>query len=167
MPDAPRLQSRFIWQEAPLGALTLSECNGFLTGITWDARELTHPADTPLLREAIRQLAAYFKGELKRFELPLAPTGTPFQQQVWRALQEIPYGETATYSDIARRIGRPQAVRAVGMANHRNPIAIVVPCHRVIGKNGHLTGYAGGLAVKSRLLQTEAAFSGKQICFPD
>ena len=107
--------------------------------------------------EACRQLKAYFEGELREFDLPLAPKGTVFQNQVWRALQQVKYGETASYLDIAKAIGNPKAVRAVGMANGRNPIAIVVPCHRIIGSNKSLTGYAGGLPRKQYLLNLEGA----------
>ena len=110
------------------------------------------------LKEAAQQLDAYWSGELFDFDLPLAPKGTPFQQKVWRALRKIPYGTTATYGEIARKIGSPTASRAVGAANGRNPIAIVVPCHRVIGANGTLTGYAGGLDMKRQLLAHESRF---------
>ena len=105
--------------------------------------------------EAVRQLEAYFAGTLRQFDLPLAPEGTPFQQRVWRALLDIPYGETVSYAEVARRIGRPAAVRAVGAANGQNPVAIVVPCHRVIGSDGRLVGYGGGLAMKAALLEHE------------
>lgn len=106
-------------------------------------------------REAARQLEAYFSGKLKSFDLKLAPEGTDFQKSVWKALCEIPCGETRTYKDIAVSIGKPKAYRAVGLANNRNPIAIIVPCHRVIGANGKLTGYASGLDVKAFLLKLE------------
>ncbi len=102
-----------------------------------------------------RQLEAYFRGERKRFDLPLAPRGTPFQRQVWQALGDIPYGEVVSYQDIARAIGNPKAVRAVGGANGRNPIPILVPCHRVIGRDGSLTGFGGGLETKRRLIELE------------
>jgi methylated-DNA-[protein]-cysteine S-methyltransferase len=102
-----------------------------------------------------RQLAAYFAGELRAFELPLVPTGTPFQQRVWSALQHIPYGATTTYGRLAEQLGQPGAMRAVGLANGRNPIAIIIPCHRVIGANGSLTGYGGGLQRKQWLLALE------------
>lgn len=110
----------------------------------------------PLARETVRQLEAYFAGKLWRFDLPLVPQGTPFQLKVWNALVEIPYGETCSYGQLAERIGSPAAVRAVGAANGANPIAIIVPCHRVIGANGKLTGYGGGLPVKQMLLELEA-----------
>lgn len=106
-------------------------------------------------REAIRQLRAYFAGELRDFDLAIAPVGTAFQKKVWRALRGIPYGKTVSYGELARRIGSPTASRAVGAANGRNPLPIVVPCHRVIGSDGALTGYAGGLDVKEKLLAIE------------
>jgi methylated-DNA-[protein]-cysteine S-methyltransferase len=101
------------------------------------------------------QLRAYFRGELKRFELALAPQGTAFQLRVWEALKEIPYGQVASYGDIAKAIGNPKAVRAVGGANARNPIPIIIPCHRVIGSDGSLTGFGGGLETKRRLIDLE------------
>lgn len=108
-----------------------------------------------LLSQAVRELEEYFAGERREFTFPTAAAGTPFQRLVWEALREIPYGETRTYGEIARRIGHPGAARAVGQANNRNPLPIVVPCHRVIGASGTLTGYAGGLDVKERLLELE------------
>jgi methylated-DNA-[protein]-cysteine S-methyltransferase len=111
--------------------------------------------DTGLLKEPAAQLTAYFKGALRRFYVPVAPQGTEFQQRVWAALQEIPYGETVSYGDLARRLGNPKAVRAVGLANGSNPISIIIPCHRVIGSNGALVGYGGGLANKQALLALE------------
>lgn len=108
-----------------------------------------------LFREATRQLEAYFSGKLESFDLKLAPEGTEFQKSVWKALCKIPYGETRTYKDIAASVGKPKAYRAVGLANNRNPIAIIVPCHRVIGSNGKLTGYASGLDLKAFLLKLE------------
>jgi methylated-DNA-[protein]-cysteine S-methyltransferase len=109
----------------------------------------------PVLAEAVRQLGAYFAGELRELDLPLAPRGTPFQLAVWRALTDVRYGETTSYGELAARIGRPRAVRAVGAANGANPLPIVVPCHRVIGADGSLTGYGGGLPVKRALLALE------------
>jgi len=106
------------------------------------------------------QFVAYFAGRLQRFELPLAARGTPFQQSVWHALCEIPYGETVSYLDIANAIGNPKAVRAVGAANSRNPLSIIVPCHRVIGRSGELTGYAGGIPIKRWLLALELEGKG-------
>jgi methylated-DNA-[protein]-cysteine S-methyltransferase len=111
--------------------------------------------DAAPLRETMRQLKAYFSGELQEFRLPLAPEGTEFQRKVWSALCDIPYGETISYGDLARRIRNPKAVRAVGTANGANPIPIVIPCHRVIGSDGTLTGYGGGLDIKEKLLGLE------------
>lgn len=118
-----------------------------------------HPAGHdphPLAIEAVRQLEAYFDGRLYRFDLPLDLHGSPFQLRVWNALLAVPYGETRSYRDIAASIGAPSAVRAVGAANGANPVAIVVPCHRIIGSGGKLTGYGGGLPLKKRLLELEA-----------
>lgn len=112
-----------------------------------------------LLREAANQLQAYFGGSLRQFHIPLDMSGTDFQKRVWRQLELIPYGETRSYRQIAAAIGRPAAVRAVGAANARNPVAIVVPCHRVIGAGGKLTGYGGGLPLKKRLLELEGAWT--------
>jgi len=109
----------------------------------------------PVLEAAAEQLREYFAGERTSFDLPLALDGTPFQQEAWRALADIPYGETVSYGEQARRLGRPDAVRAVGAANGANPIAIVLPCHRVIGADGSLTGFGGGLETKRRLLDLE------------
>lgn len=117
-------------------------------------------ADAGSLSEAERQLAAYFSGELQSFSVPLDMRGTDFQRQVWEALLSVPYGEYASYKDIAVMIGNPQAVRAVGGANNRNPVPVIVPCHRIIGTGGALVGYAGGLGIKSRLLQLEAEQAG-------
>jgi methylated-DNA-[protein]-cysteine S-methyltransferase len=149
---------------SPIGPLTLTAEGGALTAIDFGAPagfvdgaspEGAFPAD-PVLTEAARQLAAYFAGELRDFDLPLRPSGTPFQLTVWEALRRIPYGETVSYGELAVSIGRPAAARAVGSANHHNPLAIVVPCHRVIGADGTLTGYAGGLSIKSALLALES-----------
>ncbi len=111
--------------------------------------------------ETARQLRDYFNGRLRKFDLPLNPEGTPFQQSVWRALRHIPYGATRSYGEIAAAIGKPRAVRAVGAANGRNPLPIVIPCHRVIGGDGSLTGFGGGLDVKRALLELEASHAGK------
>lgn len=122
-----------------------------------DAPEAGLDSPTPLLRQAARQLEEYFAGRRKIFDLPLNPQGTPFQQKVWRALCAVPYGQTASYGRIAAAVGSPKACRAVGMANHANPVAIFIPCHRIIGSNGSLTGYGGGLEIKRALLALEAA----------
>lgn len=129
-----------------------------LARLRGSAAELRHaPGEFASLRS---QLVAYFAGELRDFDLPLAPVGSPFEQRVWRELQTIPYGTTTSYGAIARRLGVPNAARAVGAANGRNPIPIVIPCHRVIGSTGGLTGYGGGLARKRHLLDLEARHSG-------
>jgi methylated-DNA-[protein]-cysteine S-methyltransferase len=147
------------WMESPVGWLRLVAEGGALVALHMedDARGpagLSAAAD-PVLDEACRQLSAWFAGERTTFDLPLAPVGTPFQRAVWRALRDIPYGETRSYGQIAAAIGDPAAVRAVGAANGRNPLALIVPCHRVIGASGALTGYAGGLERKRWLLGHE------------
>lgn len=113
--------------------------------------------ETAMIQEAKKQLEEYFDGSRKKFDILLRPKGTPFQHQVWKALQEIPYGTTMTYGEIAKKIGNPKASRAVGHANNQNPIAIIIPCHRVIGANGTLVGYAGGVEKKQALLELEGA----------
>lgn len=117
----------------------------------------------PLLRRAADQLAAYFAGRRTRFSLPLAPQGTPFQRRVWEELLRIPYGETISYTELARRSGRPRAIRAAGAANGRNPLSIVVPCHRVVGKSGDLTDYGGGLDKKRALLELEGGLHPRHL----
>ena len=117
--------------------------------------EYIEPKDTPLLKETEKQLIEYFEGTRTTFDVPLNPKGTKFMKKVWTALQEIPYGEVQTYGQIAKKIGNPKAARAVGMANHRNPIPIIIPCHRVIGVNNKLVGYALGIEMKKFLLQWE------------
>lgn len=121
------------------------------------AQSRAHPAVLPLLAAACRQLHEYFAGQRQQFTLPLAPQGTKFQQTVWQALRTIPYGQTWSYGQLARQIGKPGASRAVGAANGRNPIPIIIPCHRVIGADGSLTGFGGGLPTKIALLQLEAS----------
>jgi methylated-DNA-[protein]-cysteine S-methyltransferase len=120
--------------------------------------------DSPL-REAARQIRAYFAGELRDFSLSLAPEGTPFQRTVWRALCSIPYGRMISYGDLARRVGKPSAARAVGAANGRNPLPVVVPCHRVIGADGGLTGYGEGLPIKAGLLELERRVAAQAVLF--
>jgi len=141
--------------ETPLSVLTAVETDGMLTALRFGGSVRQTEAPTPLLAETKRQLLQYFAGERRMFSLPLAPEGTAFQKTVWEALCGIRYGETASYGEIACRIGNEKAARAVGMANNRNPIPIIIPCHRVIGKDGTLTGYAGGLPVKEKLLALE------------
>ena len=143
---------------SPIGPLTLSGTAEAVTALEFgDARGDGGDRPSPLLERAARELEEYFRGTRRRFTVPLAPAGTPFQRRVWDALLEIPYGETAGYGEIAGRIGSPKACRAVGGANHRNPLPIFIPCHRVVGSGGQLTGYAGGLEIKRALLALEAA----------
>ena len=125
-----------------------------------ESQQLRFEPSAAKLRPYTRELEEYFSGSRREFSFPLDLRGTEFQLACWRALQQIPYGETRTYADIARAVGRPQGFRAVGMANNRNPVAIVVPCHRVIASDGTLCGYGGGLDVKRKLLQLEGALSG-------
>lgn len=143
----------------PIGPLFIREEDGAICAIDFIQGDLCPPA-TPLLAEAARQLTAYFAGELTAFDLPIHLEGTAFRMQCWQALQAIPYGETISYGEQARRIGNPKAVRAVGGANHHNPISIVVPCHRVIGADGTLTGYGGGVDKKAWLLMHERRVLG-------
>ena len=152
--------------DSPLGELTLLSDGTNLTGLYLPVHK-GGPPDTSAwhwdagpFATAVHQLEQYFAGELTTFDLPLAASGTPFQRQVWDALASIPYGATASYRDIATAIGSPRAVRAVGLANGRNPIPIVVPCHRVVGANGALTGYGGGLPAKQLLLDLESRVAG-------
>jgi len=154
---------------SPVGPLTLSAENGKLVAIRFGAEppDALRPGrahsecdasavDADILTEAAGQLEVYFAGRLREFDLPMRLSGTPFQVAVWGALRRIPYGETATYGGVAARVGCAAAARAVGSANGRNPLAIVVPCHRVIGADGTLTGYGGGLSAKAALLALEA-----------
>ena len=151
----------YTQMESPIGPLLLAGDESSLREIRFvNGRHSAKPdpawIDSPgQLREPVRQLRVYFAGKLEEFDLPLAPEGTPFQQKVWRELCEIPYGETISYGELARRIGNPNASRAVGLANGSNPIPIIIPCHRVIGSNGKLTGYGGGLPIKEKLLALE------------
>lgn len=148
---------------SPVGELLLLSNGTALTGLYMEPHAAKHLRDTarddPKFTAVKEQLAAYFAGDLTKFDLPLAPEGTEFQKQAWRALRKIPYGETVSYGEQARRIGQPAAFRAVGTANGQNPISIIVPCHRVIGANGSLTGYGGGLPRKRWLLAHEATHS--------
>ena len=146
---------RFTY-DTVLGSVTFVEEDGALLAITTHRPYEGIEQETALIKEANRQLSEYLKGERQMFDLPLNPRGTDFQKRVWRALCDIPYGETRSYKQIAEAIGNPKAVRAVGMANNRNPITIVVPCHRVIGADGKLVGYGGGLEMKEFLLRLES-----------
>jgi methylated-DNA-[protein]-cysteine S-methyltransferase len=159
--------------DSPIGPLTLIAENGRLAGVHMEITRYEPDAATlgtavgsdnePVLASAAKQLDAYFDGELTNFDLPLTLDGSPFQQTVWAALQDIPYGQTTSYGDLAKRIGSPSASRAVGLANGRNPVSIVVPCHRVIGADGSLTGYGGGMDRKRFLLALEQRVSGQTL----
>ena len=140
--------------DTPVGKMYLKSDGENITELKFGSCENDSPDE--VLIKAKTELEEYFAGARKSFTLPLRPEGTGFQRSVWRALCEIPYGETSTYSQIAEKIGNKKACRAVGMANNRNPIAIIIPCHRVVGANGSLTGYAGGLDKKEFLLELEA-----------
>ena len=149
-----------LLMSSPVGMLTLIEEEQALTEVRFGANVRDALLnDTPLLLQASRELEEYFRGERKAFTVPLSPRGTAFQKRCWEALCRIPYGETRTYAQQAAMIGNPKACRAVGMSNHRNPLPIFIPCHRVIGKNGTLTGYAGGLTIKETLLNIERMIS--------
>ena len=139
----------------PLGELTVHATNLGITAVKFDDDSVADEVPSAITEQACEQLREYFDGRLQTFTVPLAANGTTFQQQVWQALATLKFGQTASYSDIARLLGNPKSVRAVGMANSKNPIAIIVPCHRVIGANGTLTGYAGGLSRKAYLLHHE------------
>lgn len=151
--------------ESPVGLLRVARSAEGLVAIQFGAAERPVPPHWQEVEgpedEAVAQLRAYFAGELRRFDLPLAPSGTPFQRAVWAALCEIPYGTTVSYGALAQRLGRPGAVRAVGAANGRNPLPIVIPCHRVVAGDGTIGGYSGGFAVKRALLALEG------VHFPD
>ncbi|MEA5030905.1 MAG: methylated-DNA--[protein]-cysteine S-methyltransferase [Sphaerochaeta sp.] len=153
------MNKRYAVYTTDIGDLVIAEENGAITDVftgpdvpvTFHARK----EETPLTAQAADQMRQYLRGQRQTFTLPLAPHGTAFQQSVWKALTQIPYGQTCSYKDIAIAIGNPKAVRAVGMANHHNPISFIIPCHRVIGADGSLVGYGGGLALKKRLLDLE------------
>ncbi len=147
--------------ESPVGELLLAGDSNALRGVSFESSKHSVPPqagwkqDNAPFAEVIRQLQAYFRGELKEFDLPLVLEGREFQRRVWNALRTIPYGETISYAQLAARIRNPKAVRAVGLANGSNPIPIIIPCHRVIGSDGGLTGFGGGLPIKRKLLALE------------
>lgn len=153
-----------IWgyMTSPIGLLKITASDAAVTAVERIISEEEEPAgmedkmiEHPLIRQCCEELQEYFAGCRQSFDVPLAPSGTPFQKRVWNALCQIPYGKTRTYGEVAKMAGNPKASRAVGMANHRNPILILIPCHRVIGSDGSLTGYAAGLETKKYLLQLE------------
>lgn len=153
----------YLWMDSPVGQLKLVTNGQALCAILWETdkpnrvllQSMQQVEQHPILDLAQQQLTEYFKGQRQQFDIPLTAEGTVFQQRVWAALKTIPYGETRSYLDIAKQIDNPKAVRAVGAANGKNPISIIVPCHRVIGKNGSLTGFGGGLSNKEILLKLE------------
>lgn len=138
-----------------IGSITVVEEDEKIIRVSFEKQEYDRYCETPFIHRTFEQLNEYLQGDRTTFTIPISLKGTSFQLQVWKALQSVPYGETCSYQEIAQRIGNPKACRAVGMANHNNPIVIIIPCHRVIGKNGQLTGYGGGLSKKQVLLQLE------------
>ena len=162
----------YCYYQSPIGLIRMVETGGFLTKADFvkQSPESEHfQPDTisdssTLLKDACRQLDEYFEGRRQKFDLALKPHGTNFQRSAWESLLRIPYGETRSYLQQAEYISNPRAIRAIGQANSRNPIPIIIPCHRVIGKNGYLTGYAGGLNRKTRLLALEQNFMHEQNC---
>ena len=150
------MENGFCYQ-TPLGKIVLTENDSAITRLIFSERlpEKVNCEETPLLKIAAQELQEYFAGTRQSFDLPLQPQGTAFQQKVWQALLDIPYGVVVSYQDVARAIGQAKACRAVGGANNKNPIAIIIPCHRVIGANGSLVGYGGGLEIKRQLLELE------------
>lgn len=152
--------------DSPVGPLTLVATDGVLSGLYMRRQrhrppdEIFGERDPEPFTEVTRQLHAYFEGQHTDFDLPMVLAGTAFQQRVWTALRDIPYGETTTYGQLAEELGQPTAARAVGLANGKNPISIIVPCHRVIGSTGNLTGYGGGLPTKQHLLDFERSTIG-------
>lgn len=147
------------YSETQIGLLKITANDHSVCKIELNANRSEPENGNEITAECIKQLNEYFSGERIEFDIPVEPEGTDFQLKVWRALCSIPYGETRSYSGIAEAIGKPEAQRAVGMANNKNPIPIIIPCHRVIGKNGSLTGYAGGIEMKKKLLEAEKHFT--------
>ncbi len=157
----------YKYQDSPIGVLVIEEKQGKISGLSMQARWQETGGryrKTPLLARACCQLQEYFQGKRYSFDLPLYLEGTDFQKKIWAALQTIPYGETRSYGELAEQIGNPRAARAVGGANHHNPVMIVVPCHRVIGADGSLTGFGGGLPAKRYLLGLEKRWAGRFPC---
>jgi methylated-DNA-[protein]-cysteine S-methyltransferase len=147
--------------DSPAGKLYITGNDTAITGVAfYDGNGAGEPCDNDIIRKCVYELDEYFAGRLKDFTVPLSLGGTDFQKRVWRALREIPYGQTISYKDLAVSVGNPKASRAVGGANHHNPIVIIIPCHRVIGSDGKLTGFGGGLGVKEFLLEHERKCGG-------
>ncbi|MDR1457423.1 MAG: methylated-DNA--[protein]-cysteine S-methyltransferase [Puniceicoccales bacterium] len=158
------MKQNTIFHETDIGPLTITAENDHIIGIDFGVISSANHVNIPIINEAFGQLSEYFAGKRKIFNLPLKLSGTDFQKSAWEALLKIPYGRTATYGDIARMMGKRKAYRAVGMACHRNPISIVIPCHRIIGASGNLIGYGGGIGIKAWLLELEAKYThGLQI----
>lgn len=145
---------KIFYYDTYAGRIGIAEEDGAITHLIFSERDWT-VEETDLIKETKRQLDEYFAGKRKEFDIPTRLEGTEFQKRVWEELRKIPYGKTVTYKDIAETVGCPKGFRAVGLANNRNPISIIYPCHRVIGSNGSLTGYGGGLDVKEKLLELE------------
>ena len=167
-----RARIDYTTMSSPVGELLLSGSGGVLSGLTMHRPGEALPVrpgwqrDDAALAAAVAQLGEYFAGTRTVFDMPLAPQGTPFQRRVWELLLQIPYGQTTSYGALARELGQPEASRAVGLANGRNPIAIVIPCHRVVGSDGSLTGYGGGLDRKRWLLDLERSVSNPVEALP-
>lgn len=138
-----------------IGKIEITEEDGYIIGINFNTESRIEDKETELIKETYKQISKYLEGKRKTFDIPIKMQGTEFQKKVWKELIQIPYGETRSYKQIAEKIGNPRASRAVGMANHNNPIAIIAPCHRVIGTNKKLVGYAGGIDIKEKLLKIE------------
>ena len=163
--------TRFARFETPLGTVLATAAGGFITSVNFiDAKytkpidpEWTQDPDSPALKECAAQLGDYFGGKRRSFDLPLAPEGTPFQKRVWQEIARVPFGATLTYSELAARAGAAGSARAAGAATGRNPIAVIVPCHRIVGSDGSLTGYAGGLERKTKLLEIEGVLQASLV----
>ncbi|MBK5245679.1 MAG: methylated-DNA--[protein]-cysteine S-methyltransferase [Peptostreptococcaceae bacterium] len=163
------MNKAFIYKQTPVGDIVIGESEGFITYLLFSTEIKMNEniknnyivEETPLIKKAKQQLDEYFIGKRNIFTLPLKPKGSVFQMMVWEALRKIPYGETRSYKEIGEQIGNPKASRAVGHANNRNPISIIIPCHRVIGSNGKSTGYGGGIDIKEKLLSLEDEFANK------
>lgn len=146
------------YYQTKIGRIKIAQEGDAIVEINVTDSEKESERETPLIKKTIKELKEYLEGKRKIFDIPIDTQGTEFQEKVWNALLEIPYGETKSYEDIAKMVGCPKGARAVGMANYNNKIIIIIPCHRVIGKNGKLVGYAGGLPVKEKLLQIESNY---------
>ena len=151
-----KIMKYYYLYQTEIGPLCIGEESGCITFVIYrESCPGYEKQETPLIKKTYAQIVEFFKGERTEFDVPLNPSGTEFQRKVWKALTTIPYGETRTYKQIAEAVDNPKGCRAVGLANNRNPISIIVPCHRVIGSNGKLVGYGGGLGTKERLLAKE------------